>query len=45
MGFYKQIAAGEVPEELKQMSAGLQANQYTDADGNPIIDEEGGAVI
>ena len=45
MEMYKQIAKGEMPEELKGMTGKMQQNQYNDADGNPIIDEEGGAVI
>jgi hypothetical protein len=42
---YKKLAKGEMPDELAGMGNKLQADQYNDAEGNPIIDEEGGAVI
>ena len=35
-----EIAQGRMPKLLQQMEA-----KHTDADGNPIIDEEGGATI
>ena len=38
---YQQIKQGKMPEALAQ----TQVQQHTDADGNPIIDEEGGAMI
>ena len=44
MEMYMKIKNGEVPEELKGMARG-GVDQYNDADGNPIIDEEGGAMI
>ena len=48
MGFYKKLANNEMPEELKGLASDLQGkggDGYTDAQGNPIIDEEGGATI
>ena len=41
MKMYKEIAKGNVPEELK----GVYQETYNDKDGNPIIDKEGGATI
>ena len=37
---YAEIMEGKMPEELKQFE-----KKYTDENGNPIIDEEGGATI
>lgn len=37
---YKQIEAGNIPQDLMNMEA-----KYNDKDGNPIIDDEGGATI
>jgi len=41
---YKTISEGKMPEELLNMQNNFE-EKYTDAEGNPIIDEEGGAVI
>ena len=38
---YTEMKEGKTPELLKR----AQAGQYTDAEGNPIIDAEGGATI
>ena len=40
MEMYKVLAEGKMPEQLADMT-----QNYCDKDGNPIIDEEGGAVI
>jgi hypothetical protein len=45
---YKQIEAGEMPKELEEVAKSLGGGgleKHTDADGNPIIDDEGGAVV
>lgn len=44
MEMYEQIKGGNIPPEIAQMQQ-MQAAQYNDENGNPIIDEEGGAVI
>jgi len=42
MEMYKQISKGNVPEHFEGMNL---EEKYNDKDGNPIIDEEGGATI
>lgn len=44
MEMYEQIKQGKIPEEIAAMQQ-MQADKYNDEHGNPIIDEEGGAVI
>lgn len=39
MELYKQIQAGNIPQEL------LNIDKFTDKNGKPIIDDEGGATI
>lgn len=42
----RQLAAGQMPKELEGIFKGQPGpEQFTDKDGNPIIDSEGGAVI
>lgn len=41
MEMYKEIQEGKTPELLKQ----AQVQQHVDANGKPIVDEEGGATI
>lgn len=40
MQLYQQIMSGQVPPELQ-----THYENFTDANGNPIIDAEGGAMI
>ena len=43
--FQKDIMSGNIPPELQKMQQDAMQNRFTDKDGNPIIDEEGGAVV
>jgi hypothetical protein len=44
MDMYTQLKEGKMPPEIAEMQQ-MQAERYNDEHGNPIIDEEGGAVI
>lgn len=44
MAMYEQLKQGKMPPEVEKLQQ-MQMDRYTDEHGNPIIDEEGGAVI